>query len=294
MGISCGKVILMGEHAAVYGFPAIAIPTVSLTTATSLNVVASDNQNHYEGPYQKIVLAFLNSILVKLNVNEHFNVTITSNIPIQRGMGSSAALFNSIVLAVCDITGIQLTKKQRLELVNLGEQITHGAPSGLDTATVINQQPTFFIKNKMCHSFKISSTCSLLIIDSGIPGRTSEAIEMVAQDLKKHQDVLNNKLSELGRNTNRLLTQLQHQTNPFSIGTLMSESHAVLKSMNLSTTYIDEIVSTCLELGAAGAKMTGGGLGGAVLAIVTKKDSQTIKNALRKKFVTLNIWEQAM
>ena len=124
---------------------------------------------------------------------------IDSQIPAERGMGSSASTAVAIVRAMYAFFDRPLTKNKLLKTVNISEKIIHGNPSGLDSATASADRPIWFKRDGTIKALPINFNGYLVISDSGIKGKTGEAVDIVKNKLRIDNDsrLLIEKLGEL-------------------------------------------------------------------------------------------------
>lgn len=282
-GQSHGKIILIGEHAAVYKQPAIAIPCTSVSAdvfimpATKGMYLYCDLFKGYIGDIPDILASLRTMIYTTLHHLNHSNaalhIKIDSTIPLERGMGSSAAVSAAIIRALYQYYNQPLHDDTLLHLLNISEKMVHGNPSGLDASIVTYNQAILFKKNHYLKPLSIHMGGYLIIADSGITGRTKLAIQKVAQLQQTNPNLHKHAISRIGELT--LLTSqcLQHK-NLHRLGQHLNEAHYWLQHLNVSHEKIDKMVTTAKKHGAIGAKLTGGGLGGCMIAV-----SQTLQQA---------------
>ena len=291
-GISNGKIILMGEHSVVYGEPAIAIPFLATAIETVIEPINGSvqlNSFFYNGPLSKAPkqLANLATVIIETLKTlhkplENFSITIKSTIPVERGMGSSAAVAVATIRALFQYFGEPLANSVLLELTNIAETIAHGNPSGLDAAITSGYSPLYYIKDKEFEFFPLSVTAYLVVADTGITGQTKEAVEAVAALYHSHSletDISIKKLGQLAIKAKAAIEQNQ----PLELGTYMTKAHELLESLGVSNQELDTLVETALDSGALGAKLTGGGRGGCMIALAKDKPSadQLAKDLLK-------------
>src|SRR5688572_10278160 len=151
------KIILFGEHAVVYGQPALAVPVSSLRAEAEagfhpdkLTIVARDLGNKiitFDG--EDPLAESIRLTLQKLNIEApHAKITVQSNIPIASGLGSGAAITTVLVRALCELTQHPLSTEDLNQLVYEVEKIHHGTPSGIDNTVVVYEQPIYFVRNQ--------------------------------------------------------------------------------------------------------------------------------------------------
>ncbi|KIS04006.1 mevalonate kinase [Paucilactobacillus wasatchensis] len=278
IGNSHAKIILIGEHSVVYGQPAIALPlpevklTVTLTRQATLPQTI--DSRYFSGPVDQLTKSMAGiKKLINVLINEFsghtdgWNMKITSMLPAERGMGSSAASAIAIVRAFFDFYDRQLERKTLLKYADIEEQITHRSPSGLDAATVSANQPIWFTKGHNGKHLEMNVTGSLVIADSGVKGQTSEAIEAVKQQLIIDHEAALLQIETLGRLTKKTRELLQSGAIT-ELGLTLSQAQEQLKLLNVSQPNVDNLIEVALQNHALGAKLTGGGRGGCIIALV--------------------------
>lgn len=274
-GKAHGKIILMGEHSVVYAQPAIALPFKQVTVTTTINesdVLSVDCIYHKgllkDSPKQlENLQAVVEAVLLKLNkVDETFRIIIESTIPQERGMGSSAAVANATIAAIYDYFGVSLDAKTQFELAQISETIAHGNPSGLDAQVTVSAKPLYFIKDQIPETFDIMSRGYLVIADTGEKGQTRLAVASLQEKHKQNPGRVEAMIKGLGSLTNNTKEYLT-TNNLEALGALMNTSQSYLREMGISNSTLDRLVSISVQSGALGAKLTGGGWGGCMLAL---------------------------
>lgn len=290
-GQSHAKAILMGEHSVVYGEPAIAIPLVNINMTVTVDVrhdkqqliksryyagSLSDLAGNYEGVRQLIMV-----LLDRFDANTlGFEITFDSQIPQERGMGSSAATSIAVIRAFYNLFEEPLDSNTLIKLANIEESITHGSPSGIDTATSSSEDPIFFIKNKEVTPFKINIPGYLVISDTGIMGQTGLAVSAVRRLFEEEPSKTRRLISNLGEAATAAKKALQ-TGDITTLGKLMSQAHISLRALGVSHPHLETLVKTAMEMNALGAKLTGSGIGGSIIALAKDlTDAKKIAEAL--------------
>lgn len=273
VGKAHSKIIWMGEHSVVYGYPAIAIPLQGIEV--ECRIYPADEKIHFD--YYDTLSTAVYAALEYLN---HTDVAVSydihSEIPQKRGMGSSAAISIAAIRAVFDYFEQSIDMETLEILVNKAEIIAHSNPSGLDAKTCLSDKAITFIRNIGFSTLDLDLDAYLVIADTGIYGNTRETVEKVAQAEEANLP----HLAALGDLTEMVQKAIQAKTIS-EIGPLMTKAHSHLQAIGVSIDKADQLVQISLENGALGAKMSGGGLGGCIIALAqTKAQAEKISKAL--------------
>ena len=276
VGQAHSKIILIGEHAVVYGYPAISLPLLEVEVTCKVVPAESPWRLYEEDTLSMAVYASLEHLNIK---NACIRCQIDSAIPEKRGMGSSAAISIAAIRAVFDYYQAELPHDVLEILVNRAEMIAHMNPSGLDAKTCLSDQPIRFIKNVGFTRLEMDLSTYLVIADTGIYGHTREAIQVVQS---KGKDALPF-LHALGELTQQAEDAIRRK-NAEGLGKILSQAHLHLKEIGVSSPEADSLVETALNHGALGAKMSGGGLGGCIIALaVDLTQAQELAERLEEK-----------
>lgn len=293
IGNSHAKIIMIGEHSVVYGQPAIALPLPNVTT----KVTISDNQNqqkmmhsrYFNGPLNQLpkqmagIQKLINQLVQHFNGdNDYWTMDITSEIPAERGMGSSAACAVAIVRAMFDYYHAPLDRETLLKWADVEEQVTHRSPSGLDAATVSSSQPVWFHKGEKGTLIQLNLDATMVIGDTGIKGATREAITTVKNNLEEKYDETHQLIEHLGTLTENSKQAIK-QNAVAQLGEKLTAAHHDLEQLGVSNEKLNTLVESAMNAGALGAKLTGGGRGGCMFAITksalgARKIASVLKN----------------
>ena len=276
VGQAHSKIILIGEHAVVYGYPAISLPLLEVEVTCKVVPAESPWRLYEEDTLSMAVYASLEHLNIK---DACIRCQIDSAIPEKRGMGSSAAISIAAIRAVFDYYQVELPHHVLEILVNRAEMIAHMNPSGLDAKTCLSNRPICFIKNVGFTELNMDLSAYLVIADTGVYGHTREAIQVVQS---KGKDALPF-LHALGELTQRAEDAIR-QKDAEKLGQILSQAHLHLKEIGVSSPEADSLVETALSHGALGAKMSGGGLGGCIIALATNlTHAQELAKRLEEK-----------
>ncbi len=277
-----GKIILFGEHAVVYGKPAIAIPVSGMRASAwsepgegKLTINALDLNKKIGLENKSSQFSVLAQVLLAKTKQKEPNLTInlTSKLPQSSGMGSSAATSTAVCKALSNYLGVDLDHNQISELVFDAEKIVHGTPSGIDNTVVAYESPVYFIKGKGPLTFDPGSTFHLIIGDTGIEASTRETVENVRQQWEKEPNLMNGYFDEIANVTKDGKKAIE-KGNKEAVGELMNKNHELLNEIGVGHPILEKLVGLTLDAGALGAKLTGGGGGGNMVALANNAEEQ--------------------
>lgn len=282
IGRSHSKIILMGEHSVVYGFPAIALPLKNIEVTCELTPAQETLTMTIADPLITAIFAALEYLEI---TEPNIKYSITSSVPQRRGMGSSAAVAIAAIRAVFDYYE-QPSDNQTLEmLANQAEIIAHTNPSGLDAKTCLSDKAIKFIRNIGFSTLEVDLDAYLVIADTGIHGHTREAVEKVEAQEEKALPFLH-ALGQLTDAFEGYLAEKQLQR----MGLAMSHAHDILNELGVSSPEANHLVNVARSLQVLGAKMSGGGLGGCIIALCeSEEQAKTVANELEKEGA-VNTW----
>lgn len=293
IGKSHSKIILIGEHSVVYGYPAIAIPLKKIEIECTIEEAKS---NFFYDETDTLSVAIFTALKYLKKENEKIKYKITSQIPQKRGMGSSAAVSIAAIRAIFNYFGENLEDELLEKLVNTAEIVAHKTPSGLDAKTCLSDKAIRFVKNKGFSYIDLNLDAYLVIADTGIYGNTGEAIQNV-KNLGDKAELSMKKLGRLTDEMTRILTgNIENKEEKIrrekisKIGEIMTAANTELGKLNITIEKTELFVKTAIENGAAGAKISGGGLGGCVIALAENLEiMEKVKNGFTKCGAE-NIW----
>ncbi len=262
VGTAPGKLILLGEHAVVYGHPAMAAAVGLHTTVTLWS---------RPGPTALGSSAFhdlrLRQTLASALPPEGLRVDIESQLPAGRGMGSSASIAVALVRAAAALEGEEPRFETLFERSLALERIFHGQPSGVDNMVVLRGGLLSYRKGPPLdiRPLRVPVPLPVVILDSGLAGSTARLVAMVGASRPTTDPVLQS-IGSLVERAEGLLDD------PVALGAAMDTNHGLLRELGVSTPRLDQLCQLARENGALGAKLSGAGGGGVVLALVLPKD----------------------
>ena len=292
VGKSHSKLILVGEHAVVYGKPAIALP-FSLLEVKSIVVPSHDEitiaSDYYQGRLIDLptklqglgvcIEATLKTLQLPL---KGVHIEICSTIPIGRGLGSSAAIAIALVRSLFSFAGRVVSQEELMRLVHIAETYAHGRPSGIDMACASSDSPIWFQKEKPVEPIQIRKPLFFVVADTGRIGDTHAAVEGVREKYETNRvqtEQAINQLEEITRETREALSKGDLDL----LGKLLDLAQGELVELGVSDVGLNHLVNTARIKGALGAKLTGGGRGGCMLALARdEKHAKILADALMK------------
>lgn len=288
------KIILFGEHAAVYGKPAIAVPVSALRASASVHPEATGTGLHIEAMDLAQVLPVTietdlmdnaliytaQQVLKKLNAKPpDAIIKLTSQIPMASGLGSGAAVSTALARAVAGAVGQKLDDDTLNQLIFDIEKLYHGTPSGIDNTVIVYEKPVYFIKDKPLQSLKIGTPFTLVIGDTGEAGITRVAVGDVRKLYDAHPEKITPILDEIGIISERAKNMIE-TGNPQDLAPLMTRNHDLLRQLTVSSDSLEKLISVAMDSGALGAKLSGGGRGGNMIALTHLEKAEAITEAL--------------
>ena len=311
VGRAPGKVILFGEHAVVYGRPALAVPVTQVQAeavvepgapGAGLTIVAADLGETIavrDAPADHPLAAAARLTLVKFGLDDpDWRVTVRSTIPIASGMGSGAAVSAAIVRALAEAANQRISESAKRQvtqsqycnsqfppadisaLVYEVERLHHGTPSGIDNTVVVYGQPVYFVRGQPPQTFHIGRPFMLAIADTGIHSPTKVAVGDVRRAWEREGTRFESLFDRIAMVVEAARSAIA-AGEPERLGPLMDENHALLQEIGVSCPELDALVAAARGAGALGAKLSGGGRGGNMIALVTEATASQVADALR-------------
>ena len=305
--VGWGKVILLGEHAVVYGYPALAAALDRGVTIDAVGTPAggplrldipawdlrvSASARDEEHPASRALAAIADELGIG---RPAVSLLGDAQIPHSAGLGSSAAMAVAITRALLTWSKRAHDVKTVLAAASASESVMHGKPSGIDATLATHGG--IGVYRKAAGLRPINAKLRVLVAPSGAPRSTAAMVERVAQATSSGRTPMTSssvtnddaRLVELGNLTDRGTVALL-RGDLVELGATMNRAHEVLAGLGVSTEQLDSLCEAARATGAHGAKLTGAGGGGAVIAIAPRDRENAIlaewKNAGVAGFVS--------
>jgi mevalonate kinase len=287
-----GKIILFGEHAVVYGRPAIAVPihsirataTITPRAAPGIFLDARDLGQSYaladaarDDPLGAIIRATLQHL--RQNENLSLSISITSTIPLARGMGSGAAVSVAVARALSKHLARDLSNAEISALAFEVEKLHHGTPSGIDNTVIAFEQPIYFVRGQPIETLKVGTPLLFAIADTGVPSPTKVAVGDVRRAWGQDRARYENLFDEVGVIVRETRTRLA-AGDVEALGLLMNRNQELLREIGVSSPEIEQLIRAAEVGGARGAKLSGAGRGGNIIALIDTDVRARVERAL--------------
>ncbi len=286
-GSGYGKVILFGEHFVVHGVPGIVSATDAKTDAEVKKIAKgleiNDQRTGSKGYAEEKRLQQIESIqrmlkAIGMPTDTAMAIWIGGNLPGFSGLGASAASSVAIARAISEEFGLKLSDEKINAVAYEAEKAYAGNPSGIDNTAATYGGLMWFKKNTkggpdLVEKLKIKKPVEIVIGSTGKVANTKAMVEGVAERKKQNPqkyDPLFKRAEEIAVEGKTALEAGDLK----KVGELMNENHALLQGIEVSSKELDMLVDIARNQGALGAKLTGGGGGGCMVALTPGKELQ--------------------
>jgi mevalonate kinase len=289
-----GKIILFGEHAVVYGRPALAVPVtqihadveVSDSSRAGIWIDAPAVDLHAELntlPSDHPVAAVIHNLFFSLGISPFppLEINISSTIHVASGLGSGAAVSVALIRALSSAVQRPLSDEQVNAFAYEIEKLHHGTPSGIDNTVITYARPVYFIKGRPIETVKVGQPFTIVIGDTGIAAPTKQSVSDVRKLWLKNATRFEAVFDEVGQIA-LMARRIIESGQPALLGDLMNHNHAFLQEMTVSSPELDTLVRAARKTGALGAKMSGGGRGGNMLALVAPEMAESVARSMQE------------
>lgn len=288
-GVAAGKVILLGEHAVVYGRHALALPLVNAVSAivreasdsmslsiADWNIFEKWTSADREPTGAAAVVAL---VMHEFGVRDRcFDIQVHSRIPIGMGLGSSASFAVAVIRALDSFLGLNKSDEDIDQLAFRCEGISHGTPSGIDNNIATFSQPVLFSKGDQGRSetVRLSEEPPLVIAASGSRGVTKDQLAGVRRRYDGNNSLYSRIFDEIEEISVAGASALAARDYE-QLGSMMNVCHGLLNAIEVSTPELECMIDIARSAGAVGAKLTGAGGGGSIVALCPGKVSEVTR-----------------
>jgi len=290
-----GKVILLGEHAVVYGQQAVA---AALPLTIRASVHAQDKRVDLVIPRWGVEMNLdeaggklsslqksLKLIIERLGVaDQGMQIEVFPHVPRANGLGASAALAVAVIRAMARCFHVAISEREISDLAYDCEKIAHGTPSGIDNTLATFGQPILYSKTQAAariRELKPARSIPLVIGLSGVQTLTAQTVARVRDAWQRNPVRYNAIFEQIGRLADAGAKALE-AGDLAELGDLMNIDQGLLNALQVSSPEIEELVQIARRNGALGAKLTGGGGGGAMIAVTEPEQTTAIAGAIRR------------
>jgi hydroxymethylglutaryl-CoA reductase len=297
-----GKIILLGEHAVVYGSHAIAAPIplamqslVSESEKEGVHLIIPrwgvEERILRNADHKYSIFHSLDMILNEMNLyNENIKIEVFPHIPKAMGLGGSAALAVAIIRALIAKFNIKMSEEEVNELAFKSEKIVHGSASGIDNTLATYGKFLLYKKGEppFIQELQPDKPIRFVIGLTWVESLTAKMVTTVNKSWKRNKTVYN----RIFKDIDMLVMQAVKAIKEYDLrqlGELMNINQGLLNALQVSGKEIEELIDIARSNGALGAKLTGGGGGGAIIALCpdnADKVAQAMKRAGYKALIT--------
>jgi len=274
-----GKVILSGEHSVVYGYPCL-VAAVDLRSEASVEAIPEDvidvtsdklgrqrfRPTETRGEGLSPIASVAAFALRKAGREGGLRITVSSQIPMGSGLGSSASILVAVASACSNALDLRIDSGEIAVMASEGEKKVHLMPSGVDVNVALHGGAIIYRKGSLPERVKYPEGIGLILGHTGSPRKTGDMVKRVADFAESSRDLFEICLRSLGDITARM-SQALAESDMVEVGRMMLLNHTVLCLLGVSSEALNRLVISAITSNALGAKLTGAGGGGCVVAI---------------------------
>jgi mevalonate kinase len=307
-----GKIILFGEHAVVYGRPAIAVPVTQVRATVTIEPGGRGVIIHAVDTGRTVDYAHADPLdplaaIVRVTL-AHFglaapdlSISIRSTIPIASGLGSGAAVSVAMVRALAEWATTEATPRATTEatprattrvrpypddatisgLAYEVERLHHGTPSGIDNTVIAYNRPVYFVRGEPIQTFSVRRPFTVVIGDTGVASPTKIAVGDVRKGWETDRARYEAWFDQIGGLAQQARAAIECGEID-RLGPLMDQNQSLLQNLGVSSVELERLIGAAKAAGAAGAKLVGGGRGGNMIALVDETNQAAVVAALKK------------
>lgn len=298
------KIILFGEHFVVYGEPAIVLAidkrayvkaenrTDKRLYLRSLNLnlagyfengkfkTDQGDAKEAKSKFEPVKLT-VEKVLEKYGEGVGLTIEINSTVPVAAGLGSSAAVAAATAKAVGTLLDVKMSKEDVLRITYESEKIVHGTPSGIDPAISTFGGALLFQMDTGFKPLNVTAEIPLIIGNTGIERSTRLQVEKVRDKKERYTRIVDHMMWAAREIVLRAVDALK-ENDLETIGELMNINHALLYGVGVSDESLEWLINAARKAGALGAKLTGGGGGGCMIALAQNERLPQVLDAVQR------------
>ncbi|MGP3668132.1 MAG: mevalonate kinase [Candidatus Bathyarchaeota archaeon] len=301
--IAPAKIIILGEHFCVHGAPALSMAVnlyskveVEKLTQKKLQIFSENlgvSGEYVKGEFfpivgevesRKIVEPIRLAVEATLNmlgeVERGFRVKVNSKIPVGVGLGSSASIAVSTIMAVAANLGFKLSKEEICKIAFKAEKYVHFKPSGIDHTTITYGGLILFKDGKLVKQIQPKENLTFIVGNTGVRRSTGVLVKEVDKLKEKKKGLMVKMLTDMENLVFEGLNALE-SGNLRLLGEVLNKNQEMLSSIGVSHWKLEELIDVARKAGAVGAKLTGGGGGGCMICLTEDKDTLKVVEALK-------------
>jgi mevalonate kinase len=276
-----GKIILLGEHTALYGNPVLVAAIglrarATVSTGNGVNVKAPG----IDAPAKRLELGLAMSKKAVELIGGNYDITVGSDIPLASGMGSSASIASALVAALRAEKNLPFDRKAIAETAWKCEDVVHTKSSGVDPFAATYGGIMVYTRGSIIE-LKLKTIPDIVIAHTGVTSDTGEIVRYVETTRGSNSNSFDNFL----KSSKALVLEGKEAVENFDmkrLGRLMNENHKLLSDLGISCEELDSLVKAARGAGAYGAKLCGAGKGGIMVALASQKTKADVSKALSK------------
>ncbi|MCD6313039.1 MAG: mevalonate kinase [Thaumarchaeota archaeon] len=281
-----GKVILFGEHFVVHGNPAV-VSSINLRARVTASRSQGERVSLEAESQDNPAVRSASYILESLGQKGGVSLRISSEIPQSVGLGSSAAIAVASAAAALKLCSDQLDLELILKAAHEGEKIIHYTPSGIDTSIATFGGAGIYTRSKGYRRLDFELK-EILVVNTGRQRRTGDLVRRVKEFREKDPKRFEKLLEESRRIVEESVDHLKaHEIEP--LGRLMTRNQELLRIIGVSSPEIEQAINACMKAGAYGAKLTGAGGGGCVIAVADYDKLDLVVEKLSRSFQVFKV-----
>jgi len=286
------KVILFGEHFVVYGKPAI---VMAINKRAYVRAKLREDEKIYIRSVNLEISGFFEKEkfmlesggfeakgklepirVVAEKIFEYsekkfgVDIEVNSKIPVAAGLGSSAAVTAATAMALSQLADLKISMNEIFKITYEAERLVHGTPSGIDPAITTYGGIILFRKDGEPCKLRVNYDLPLVVGDTGLERSTGDLVAKVRRNKEKYPLIIEPIIEAGGRIVERAVGALEKAELEI-VGELMDINHSLLSAVGVSHECLDRLVNAARQAGALGAKLTGAGGGGCMIALARRE-----------------------